>query len=72
MHVTGVSTGFLECRNLVTLQKRPPEMFYNKAGLKDFKFFTGKYLCWGLFLIKLQSCRPTTLLKRDSDTGVFL
>ena len=33
---------------------------------------TGKHLCWSYFLIKLQACRFATLLKRDSNTGVFL
>ena len=41
-----------------------------KTGLKNFTNFTGKHLCWTLFLIKLQPFRPTTLLKRDSNTGV--
>ena len=31
--------------------------------------FTGKHLCWSLFLIKLQAFRPATLLKRDSNTA---
>ena len=31
-----------------------------------------KCLCWTLFLIKLQACRPTTLSKRDHNTGVSL
>ena len=42
-----------------------------KAVLKNFAIFTGKHLCWGLFLIKLQVSRPATLLKRDSNTGKF-
>ena len=25
--------------------------------LKNFVIFTGKHLCWGLFLIKLQACK---------------
>ena len=33
---------------------------------------TGKHLCWSYFLIKLQACRFAILLKRDSNTGVFL
>ena len=33
---------------------------------KNFTIFSGKYLCWGLFLIKLQAFRPATILKRDS------
>ena len=41
-------------------------MFYKIDVLKDFAKFTGKHLYWSLFLIK------ETLLKKDSDTGVFL
>ena len=43
-----------------------------KGALKNFAIFTEKHLCWNLFLIKLQDWRPTTLLKRDSNTGVYL
>ena len=44
-----------------------------KAVLKNFAIFTTrKHLWWSLFLIKLQTLRPGTLLKRDSNTGVFL
>ena len=42
-----------------------------KDFVKIYANFTGKHLCC-LFLMKLQVSRPTTLLKRDSDTGVFL
>ena len=40
--------------------------------LNNFANFTIKHLCWSLFVIKLQAYRPATLLKRDSDTGVFM
>ena len=40
-------------------QKQPPEVFYNGIVLKDFSNFTGKPVL-------------TTLLERDSNTGVFL
>ena len=40
------------------MQKQPPEVLYEKAVLKSFATFTGKYLCWRLFLIKLQFFRP--------------
>ena len=40
--------------------------------LKNFAIFTGKLLCWGLFLIKLQASWPVTILKKDSSSGVFL
>ena len=43
-----------------------------KGVLKNFANFTGKHLCWSLFLIKFQAFNPGTLLKRDSNTGVFL
>ena len=39
-----------------------------KCVLENFTLFTGKHLCWSLSLIK----RDSTLLKRDSNTGVFL
>ena len=39
--------------------------------LQNFAMLTGKDLCWSLFLIKLQAFRPATLLKRDSDIGVY-
>ena len=38
---------------------------------KNFLNVTGKYLCWSLFLIKLQALRPPFLLKRYSNTGGF-
>ena len=46
-------------------------MFYciTKAVLKNFAIFPEKYMCWSLFLIKNFKA---TLLKRDSNTGVFL
>ena len=43
-----------------------------KAILKNFVIFTGKHLCWGLFLLKLQAFRPLTVLKRDFNTDIFL
>ena len=33
--------------------------------VKNFENFTGKHLCWSLFLIKLQLSRPATLWKGD-------
>ena len=33
----------------------PPEVFCKKVALNNFAKFTGKYLCWKLFLIKLQA-----------------
>ena len=48
------------------------QMFFKIGVLKNLANFTGKQLCWSLFLIELEAARPETLLKRDSSTGVFL
>ena len=53
-------------------QQHPSEVFCKKSALKNFANFTGKHLCWGFFLIKLQAFRPGIFLKRDSNTGVFM
>ena len=47
-------------------------MFFNWNFLKKFVIFTEKHLCWSLFLIKLHAFILATLLKTDSNTGVFL
>ena len=46
--------------------------FVKKGGLKNFANFTGKHLRCILFLIKRQDFWLATLLKRDSNIGVFL
>ena len=38
---------------LPDVQKHSPEVFCEKGVLKIFSNFTGKHLCWSLFLIKL-------------------
>ena len=43
-----------------------------RGVLKNFANFTGKHLCWRLFLTMLQSFSPATFLKRDSNPGVLL
>ena len=37
-----------------------------------FEIYTGKDLCWSLFLIKFQVFSLQLYQKRDSDTGIFL
>ena len=54
------------------VQKQPTKVFFKKGILKNFANLTGKHMCWSLFLIKLQAWGPVTLLKRDSNTDVFL
>ena len=43
-----------------------------RGALKNFANFTGKRLCWSLFLTMLQSFNPVTFFKRDSNTGILL
>ena len=45
-----------------------PEVFCKKDFLRNFTKFTGKHLCQSLFFNKVAGLRPTTLLKRDSNT----
>ena len=59
---------YIEC----SLYRSSRSQMFFKTGLKNFANFTGKHLYWSLFLIKLEALRPSTLLKRDSNTGVFL
>ena len=42
------------------------QMFLKIGVFKNFTIFTGKQLCWSLFLIKLLGFRPATSFKRDS------
>ena len=62
----------LSRRGAGNIKKDPAELFYKEAVFKDFAIFTGKRLCWSLFLIELQAFRPTALFGRDSNTGVLL
>ena len=58
---------------LVFIEKQPPEVFnIKKVFFKNFTYFIGKHLCQGLFFNKVAGLRPATLLKKGSDTGVFL
>ena len=58
-------------------QEQSLKIFYKQGFLKNCAKFTGKYLCWSLFLIKFNELlmkflmKPVTLLKRDSSKGVF-
>ena len=54
------------------MKKQPLEVFHKKAVLKNFAIFTGKYLRWSLFSIRLQAFWLATLLKRkETPTQVF-
>ena len=69
--------------NVLIFRSSRSQIFFKIDVLKNFASFTGKYLCWSLFLnkaagpptlflIKLQALRLASLLKRDSNTVDFL
>ena len=66
--------GNLNAKTLNASLEKQKQMLFKIGVLKHFAIFTGKYLCCSLFLIKLQALglQTTTLLKRDSNAGVFL
>ena len=52
-------------------KNQPPEVFCKKRALENLANFTGKYLCWSLFLINLQAWGLESFLNRDSITCIF-
>ena len=52
-------------------QKQPPEVFYKKRYFKNFGMFTGKNLCWCLFLIKLQALKACNFIKKRLQHKCF-
>ena len=50
------------------------QMFFKIDVFKNFAIFTGKQLCSSLFLVKLKSFSPATLLKKDTNIyfSIFL
>ena len=57
---------------LRTLNSTRSQIFFRIGVLKNFAIFKGKQLCWSLFLINSQTSRPANLLKRDSNSSIFL
>ena len=57
---------------MIDMLKQPPEVFCKKGVVRNFAKFKVKHLCQSLFFNKVVHLRPTTLLKRDPGTGVFL
>ena len=61
--------------SVLNVQKQPPEMFYKNSCPEKMQYLQEckmQYLCRNLFLIKLQQVWPATLLKRETNTDVFL
>ena len=49
-----------------TYRSSRPEVFCKKGVLKNFAIFTGKHLCWSLFLIKLQAWKIRNVHRKAS------
>ena len=47
-----------------TVRSSRSEVFCKKRALRSFAKFTGKHLCWSIFLSKVAGGRPATLLKK--------
>ena len=62
----------LQLQAVIALKIAEQQSSMNKGVLKKFAVLTGKHLRWIPFLKKLQFFRDPTLLRRDSNTGVFL
>ena len=62
----------LEWIKLTSLKSSHSQMFFKMGILKNFAIFTGRHLCWRLFLTKLQAWRPETLSESDSTTAIFM
>ena len=74
-YCAGVSTYQFNSQSMGQPDKRRNSRWrwsVKKGVLKNLANFTGKYLCWNLFLINLQQIRSATLLKLESNTDVFL
>ena len=57
---------------LTSVHKQPFEVFFKIDVLKYFAVLAEKHLRSGLFLIKFQTFRSASFLRRDCSTGVFL
>ena len=47
------------------------QMFFETGALKNFAIFTGKHLCWSLFLIRLKDWRPAFPLEKRLQHSCF-
>ena len=53
--------------------KYPPGVFHKKKLFSNILWYSQENTCVGVsFLVKLQAFRPVTILKRDSNTDIFL
>ena len=56
----------------IKFRGRRSQMSFKIEVFKNFAIFTGKHLGCSLFVIKLPAYEPANLLKRYSNTSIFL
>ena len=54
-------------KELLKIQKQPPEVFFEKTVPKNFAIFTRKYPFWRIFEKKNPGLQACNFLKSDSD-----
>ena len=61
--------------NVLIFRSSRWQIFFKIDDIKYFSSFTGKHLCWSLFLIKLQTLRPSVfyqqLLLQNNSSGCY-
>ena len=67
-----INTTLFSSEKMTVCRSSRSQMFFKIGVLKNFALFTGKHLCWSLSLTKMMERRAATLLKRGSNTGVFV
>ena len=71
-----VTDGFSKKSFYIIFRSSCGQMFFKTSVVRNVAIFTGKQLCWSVFLIKLQALWPATLFqphpKRDLNTSAFL
>ena len=55
-----------------SIQKQPPELFFKNKRFKKFCKFHKKATVSESYFIKVAELSPETILKRDSNTSIFL
>ena len=58
--------------NMIKIGSSCSQIFFTIGFLKNLETFSGKHLHCRLFLVKLQTLKPATLLRRKSNTDFFI
>ena len=70
LSVRGIPENSLNRLLLLYILKTSHRRCFVKNALKNLASFTGKSLCWSIFLINLQAYGPEGFLKRNTNTYI--